>query len=378
MHEESEIEFEFFSEESVSSLNFQQKVLYSEHWEQLLEWLRTEGKEPENNVGYKESNVRPVARRIHQSFKYAWERDHLVLDLTPELADKFVNGLQEDDVTTKDGKPYEENSKRKFVNALQAYFRFTEQDWDPTTSFSDEPPSFNSDPFNRRERELLLNTSLEYRSPPTYSNLSPEERDRWKAYIAQFLGKPKAEVTRVDWKELRQSWKIPALISTALDAGWRAEMVGRLETGHLDLANDQIIVPAEVAVKNDKKWEVALSNRSAKLLEKWLDQRSNKMKYDDSDNIWLNRRGNTYDSGNLNTLLSNLIEEAGIEANGRKLTWHSIRHSTGMYVYERERDLGLVANILRHKSLESARKYAHPTPETKQEVIEGIQGGAPV
>jgi hypothetical protein len=46
-----------------------------------------------------------------------------------------------------------------------------------------------------------------------------------------------------------------------------------------------------------------------------------------------------------------------------------------MYVYDRERDLALVAEILRHKSLDAARKYAHPTPETKRDVIEGIQGG---
>lgn len=208
MSRESEIEFEFFSNESISPLNYQQKVLYSEHWTDLLRWLRSEGKDPENEIGYKESNVRPVARRIHQSFSYDWEQDFLVLELTPELATQFIEALQADEITTNGGKPYEENSKRKFVNALQAYFRYTGQDWDPDVSFSDEPPSFNSDPFNRRERELLLNTSFDYRSPPSYSNLSPEERDRWKGYLAQFLSKPKAEVTRSDWEKLERSWKI--------------------------------------------------------------------------------------------------------------------------------------------------------------------------
>jgi len=375
MGEDTEPEFEFLSEESVSSLNFQQKVLYSELWSELIEWLRTEGKKPERNVGYKESNVRPVARRIHQSFNYAWERDRLVLELTPELATRFVEDLQQDEFTRKDGKPYEENSKRKFKQALEAYFRFTDQDWEPGIAFSDETPSFNSDPFNRRERELLLNGALEYQSPPSYSNLSPEERDRTKARLAQILGKPKEDITRSDWEELRRNWKYPSLISTSLDAGWRAEMVGRLQLSHLDLANGQIIIPADVAVKNDKKWTVTLSERSIRILEKWLDQRVTNTKYDDSDNLWLNRNGNPYDSGNLNILLDNLLNKAGIEPNGRTLTWHSIRHSTGMYVYDRERDLALVAEILRHKSLDAARKYAHPTPETKRDVIEGIQGG---
>jgi integrase len=299
MGEDTEPEFEFLSEESVSSLNFQQKVLYSELWSELIEWLRTEGKKPERNVGYKESNVRPVARRIHQSFNYAWERDRLVLELTPELATRFVEDLQQDEFTRKDGKPYEENSKRKFKQALEAYFRFTDQDWEPGIAFSDETPSFNSDPFNRRERELLLNGALEYQSPPSYSNLSPEERDRTKARLAQILGKPKEDITRSDWEELRRNWKYPSLISTSLDAGWRAEMVGRLQLSHLDLANGQIIIPADVAVKNDKKWTVTPSERSIRILEKWLDQRVTNTKYDDSDNLWLNRNGNSYDSGNL-------------------------------------------------------------------------------
>jgi site-specific recombinase XerD len=69
------------------------------------------------------------------------------------------------------------------------------------------------------------------------------------------------------------------------------------------------------------------------------------------------------------------MEEAGIEANGRNLTWHSIRHSTGMYVYNQHKDLELVAEILRQKSLQAAKRYAHPTPETKRDVIESIQGG---
>ena len=220
-----------------------------------------------------------------------------------------------------------------------------------------------------------MNASFDYQSPPSYSNLSSEERDRWKADLAQLLGKPKSEVSRADWEELERSWKFPALISAELDAGWRAKMVGRLETDFVDLDNGQIVIPADVTLKNGERWTGELTQRSVKLLEKWLAERANKEKYDDSEKIWLNRKENPYNSASLNTLLRNLMEEAEIEENSRRLTWHSIRHSTGIYVYNQERDLVLVAEILRHKSLESARRYAHPTPETKTEVLKAIQGG---
>jgi len=375
MDDDSEFDFEYLSSESVSHLNYQQRLLYAELWEELIEYLRTRGKEPKKEIGYDESGVRPRVRRIHQVFEYAWDQDRQVLELTPDLADQFVEGLRTDEITRNDGDEYKGGTKRKFINALESYFRFVDTDWEPEIRFRDDSPSFDSDPFNKRERELLLNASFDYQSPPGYSNLTPEERDRWKAYLAQLLEKPKSEVSQADWEELERSWKFPAMISTALDAGWRAEMIGRLETVFIDLDNGQIVIPADVAVKNDKRWTVELTKRSVKLLEKWLAERANKEKYDDSKNIWLNRNGNPYNSGSLNPLLRNLMDEAGIEENGRRLSWHSIRHSTGMYVYDEVRDLGYVAEILRHKSLESARKYAHPTPETKTDILENIQGG---
>lgn len=375
MSTDQDVDCEFLSEESLSSLNFQQKILYADFWDEFLTFLREEGKNPDRYIGYEESNIRPMARRVHQVFVHYWKTERVILELTPDLADQFIACLDKGDITTKEGKEYSEGGKRKFKNALEAYFRFRDVEWKPEITFGDEEPAFDSDPFTRRERELLLNTALEYKSPPTYSNVSPEERDRWNAQIAQELGKPKEKVSPSDWEELKRSWKVASIISTALDAGWRAEMVGRLETVHLDRENEQIIIPAEVAVKNDRKWSVQLSTRSVKILQQWLPERSNNLKYDETTALWLNREGNRYDSKNLNDLLRNLMEEAGIDANGRKLTWHSIRHSTGMYVYDRERDLGIVAEILRHKSLEAARKYAHPTPETKKDVIESIQGG---
>lgn len=195
------------------------------------------------------------------------------------------------------------------------------------------------------------------------------------AQLAQDLGKPKREIGTQDWETLHLSWKIPSLISTTLDCGWRAEMVGRLECELANLDTGQVMIPSSLAVKNDKKWIFELSSRSTRILSKWLRQRANRPKYDENDEIWLNRRGNPYNSATLNNILQTLIEDAGIQDEGRKLTWHSIRHSTGRYVYNQEKDLGLVAEVLRHVSLDSARKYPHPTPETKEEVVESIQGG---
>lgn len=366
---------EFLSLASLSHLNYQQKILYQDRWENLIEFLRTRGKNPARNRGYSESNVPSIARRIHQVHQYACEAGPVSTQLSTEQANQFVDALNHDKVLTRNGKPYGEGSKRKFTQALKAYFSFRGIDWEPEIKFSEDRATFASDPFTLDEREQLLNASFEYRSPPSYSNVSPEERNRWNAHLAQVLGKPKQSIGPDDWETLQKSWKIPSLISTTLDCGWRAAIVGRLSTSLVNVEEGRIQIPPDVAVKNDDHWDAELSDRSTKMLRRWLLQRENKTKYDDSSLIWINRKGNPYNSRTLNNLLSNLINEAGINTKGRRLTWHSIRHSTGMYVYDQHKDLELIAEILRHITLEAARKYAHPTPESKQDVIESIQVG---
>jgi integrase len=371
----ADLELEFLGSDSLSQLNYQQAVLYQEQWENLIDYLRQQGKNPKRNRGYSESNIRPIARRIHQVHEYAWERGSASIALSSEAADEFVNDLNQDNLQKSDDNPYAEGSKRKFQQALEAYFRFRNDNWNPAIRFAEEEASFASEPFTLDERERLLNAAFEYRSPPSYSNVSPEERERWNRHLAQTIGKPKQTIGPADWDKLQNCWKIPCLISTALDCGWRAAMVGRLKTSLVNLDEGRIRIPPEVAVKNDEHWDAELSSRSSKMIRRWLKQRSNRTKYDDSDHLWLNRKGNPYNSSTLNDLLSNLIDEADIDTKGRRLTWHSIRHSTGMYVYDQHKDLGLVAEILRHSSLEAARKYAHPTPEGKKDVLEAIQGG---
>lgn len=360
------------SQESLDCLNPRQTELFLDDWQEFRDYLKTKGKDPDDHEGYAQSNLDPITRRVFQVFEHEWNGSEIVLDLSEDAADRFVEALKKDEFRKRSGEPYAEASKRKFVDALEAYFRYKGTDWEPDHSFSDNASTNESDPFTLDERKQLFNAALRHKSPPTYSNLSPEERDRWKGYIAEYMGKPKSEVSPEDWEALQKSWKVPALIATDLDAGWRSAMVGRLKVDYVNLEENLIVIPPEAAVKNDSRWEVTLTDKATKILERWLEQRSNKTKYDDSDRIWLNRKGNPYGSKNLNDLLGKLIEEAGIDQQNRKLTWHSIRHSTGRYIYDQQQDLKIVAQILRHKSLESASIYAEPTPETKKRVLEGI------
>lgn len=363
------------SDNDLHHLTPQEQILRQKHWDSFTQFLRERGKNPKKNVGYAESSINPIARRVAQAHQHTRNKQMSSIRLTVDHADLFIESLNEDSFQKQDGSNYTEGSKRKFSSALEAYFRFRNIEWEPEIVFTDNPRDNGADPFLRAEREQLFKAAIEYQSPPTYKNVAPEERDRWNAQLAQYLGRPKVEIGPDDWQELQQLWKLPSLISVALDCGCRAEMINRLEVGQINLKTRRLTTPPEKAVKNDTSWDNELTDRSVTCLKEWFKQRSNRPKYDDSNHVWLTRESNPYNSHTLNPLLRNLMDEGGIQPNDRKLSWHSIRHSTGSYLYNQHKDLAIVAEILRQNTLEAARRYAHPLPETKKEAIEALQGG---
>ena len=361
------------SDEDLDHLTHQEKKIATDHFSKFSLYLYERGKEPKKNVGYAPSSIRPIARRVIQATQHTCNEDTSAIQLTVDDADQFIRALNEDTVLTQDGTPYAEGSKRKFVSALDAYFRFQGTEWESEITFNDNSTNSGADPFTRTEGEKLFKASIEYKSPPTYKNVSPEERDRWNAELAQYLNKPKAKVGPKDWSELQQSWKFPSLVSVSRDCASRAGWIEGLETNQVELKAGKIITPPKKAIKNNSWWDNELSDRSITCLENWFEQRANRPKYDNSDHVWLNREGNPYSSHNLNRLLRNLMHEAGIKPNGRILSWHSVRHSTGSYLYNQHKDLAIVAEVLRQNSLEAAKRYAHPLPETKKEAVEALQ-----
>lgn len=77
------------------------------------------------------------------------------------------------------------------------------------TFYTDDSASQPRDHLTREKRSLIREASLEYGSIPEYNDLSPEQRDRWKAYLAQRFEKPKSEVSLKDW-DRANGWKLPS------------------------------------------------------------------------------------------------------------------------------------------------------------------------
>jgi integrase len=356
----------FITERSEAFLNQRQIEDYKSERRDCLEWLLSLGKNPARGEGYAFGTVKPRSYRMDQFYRWVWEREgSYTTNVTPKHADLWSRELAQSD--------YSSTHKTNCQKALQMLFKWRHaergiDEWDPSIKFSEESSSQPRDYLTRNEREKIRNAALEYGSVPSYSNLTPEERNHWKIYLAQRFEKPKQAVTPDDW-ERANGWKIPSLVWVSLDTGLRPVEVKRSSRDWIDTDNGVLRIPKEQSAKSHDNWIVGLRDKTARALQRWVEERELYSQYEDNDALWLTREGNPYDSPALKYLLEKLCEISGIDTETRSMSWYSIRHSVGTYM-TREEDLAAAQAQLRHKSPQTTMKYDQTPVEDRQDALD--------
>jgi hypothetical protein len=246
--------FENVPKPSLRHLNTRQAIDYNEERSDFMNWLKNVGKNPEKYEGYSDGVASNYASRSDQFLRWIWKTDGYTTTPTHEQADTYIDQLARDTITTRNNEPYSESSKRKMTNALERYFEWLADTrdcelWNPPIQFTDRnhtPP----DEFTRDERRRLREAALEYDSIPSYGSLLPSERDRWKTYLAQRLGKPKEEVVPADWDQLNTDWKVPSLVYATLDAGLRPCEIEQAKISWIRPGKQELHIPKDEAKKN--------------------------------------------------------------------------------------------------------------------------------
>jgi site-specific recombinase XerD len=362
-------DFPVITDPAKQTLNERQLVMYRERRKNFIEWLEYVGKDPDHAEGYADATVEKTAYRTDAFMRWVWsQEDGFTLEVTPDHADAFMEELLYSEKSSSHKANTQKSIKRLFK--WLAHERGGEE-WEPNQSFSSNQGANQPRDFlTLNERQQIREAALEYGSIPAYNDLSPEERDRWKGHLAMRLQKPKDEVVPTDW-EKANGWKVPSLVWTSLDAGLRPIEVGRASVHWVDVENSVLRIPAEESSKNEENWIVSLTNETATALERWLDEREQYAKYDETDTVWLTREANPYRTGSLRYLLGRLFEIAGIEAGNRQVSWYTLRHSTGTYM-TREEDLAAAQAQLRHKSAETTMKYDNAPVEDRRDALERL------
>lgn len=360
--------------------NQMQKHLFTVHIDEFEGWLRTAGKEGNGRLGKRkplaEDTCENMVYRIRAIFRRLWEEHGFVSELTHGLATEYLLSLDGDDILKSCGDPYSDSSKNKQELTIRKYFEwrtieFDADNWDSPIKFKDDSYR-NRDYFTIEERAHLRRSSMEIRNLPGYKDVTPEERDRWKSYLAMRLDMPKQDIRPSDWERYRHSWEHPSLVMTALDCGLRACEVSRAKVSWFNHDKGALLIPIEDSSKNEDYWEVSLRRQTIEAVNEWLKQRENYEKYDGQEEIWLTRHGNPYSSRALNYLLRRLMDEANIDYEKRSdLTWTAIRRSTATHITTKK-TIAEAADQLRHKSHRTTRRYVHSSVEERRNIIEDI------
>jgi integrase len=349
-------------------LNQRQLEDYRDHRVSLIKWLCHLGKDPEKAEGYAYDTARQRAYKIDRFYRWLWDHeDGYTLHATTDHEDTYTKELVYED--------HSETYKAGIQKAIMTLFKYLnfekgrDIDWDPVIKFTNGGSQTHQvrDFLTEDERRKIKQAVLEHGSIPHYNSVDPRERDRWKAYLAQRFEKPKEKVTKDDWKRAN-GWKYTSIVYASMDAGFRPKEVGRAKVSWLDLENNLFRIPKEESTKNHENWHVAMSDRTANILRKWLSERENYEKYRDSDALWLTQYSNPYDSEALNRLLQKLCEKAGIPTKNRDISWYSIRHSVGTQM-SRDQGPAAVQQQLRQRSKEMAVRYDQAPVEDRQETV---------
>lgn len=341
-------------EENADALTEKERVDYYDHRKRFLLWLLNVGKEPEQGEGYSPYTVVNTGYKTAQFDRAVWcDYDRYKFPPTSDDAARYFEDVIYRDISNR--------TKAKHKECLERYFRWLSQHfdveaWESEASFSSSGGGNNPrDYLSKEERHRVRQAALRHGDIPAYDNLDAEDRNRWESYVARVLDKPAEDISKAEWQQV-DGWKITSMVYVSLDIGLRPVEVGRAKVPWFNTDEGVVVIPKSESAKNSNNWRVPITEQTANVVDRWLQERQMYDRYAESDRMWLTNHGNPYGSKSLRGILLTLCEDAGINTTHRSISWYSIRHSVGTMMTG-ERDLAATKKVLRHEDTRTTMKY---------------------
>ncbi|OSP07332.1 hypothetical protein B9H04_08240 [Halorubrum ezzemoulense DSM 17463] len=353
-----------------------------EDWRiEFCRWAYDRGKKPDQQIGYAYNSMRDIINRVERFCEWLYigeeirnknksndfdldefiaERtgEEFTIEFTPEQLNQYWYYLKREDNLL--------GTSRRTANSASLVLKQQEIDWEIPNSDEvyEQIETEEGDPGFRdycRDYELkaIKYASLRLYTVPDRSELSEDEVDEWAARLAQRLEKPKYALSGDDWDA--NSWKIPSLVHLSTDLGLRPCEIYASRMKWLDTKREDdayLRIPKEEDSKAGKKHrECKISPTSARVINKWKDEREQLPEYEGSDAVWLTRRKNPYGAGSLRYLMIQLQKEAGIDVESRENGWYMIRRGVGTDIINKGEDITTLMQMLRINRVETAQRY---------------------
>lgn len=183
----------------------------------------------------------------------------------------------------------------------------------------------------------LLETPKISRKLPTY--LTVEEIDLMLSQID--LSLPESE-------------RNYSILETLYSCGLRVSEIVTLKISDLNLNEEYI----KVTGKGNKQRLVPIGKKAIKLIINYINNYRNKLtiQKQNSDILYLNRRGKPLSRVMIFYIIKNLAEKSGIK---KTLSPHTFRHSFATHLVEGGADLRAVQEMLGHESITTTEIYTH-------------------
>ncbi len=156
-----------------------------------------------------------------------------------------------------------------------------------------------------------------------------------------------------------------AILETLYGCGLRVSELTDLKISDLYFEEGFI----KITGKGNKQRLVPTSDYTKKFINIYKDEVRihQKINKDDSDILFLNRRGNKLTRAMIFTIIKRLAEKAGIK---KKISPHTFRHSFATHLLENGADLRAIQQMLGHESITTTEVYMHVDRKHLREVVE--------
>jgi integrase/recombinase XerD len=144
-----------------------------------------------------------------------------------------------------------------------------------------------------------------------------------------------------------------AIIETLYGSGLRVSELVNLQISNIYTAEGYMLVLG----KGSKQRLVPLSPESLKQIEIWLhDRNALNIKREDTDILFLNRRGGRLTRAMIFEIVKRLAVLAGIQ---KTVSPHTFRHSFATHLLENGANLRAIQQLLGHESITTTELYTH-------------------
>ena len=151
------------------------------------------------------------------------------------------------------------------------------------------------------------------------------------------------------------------LVTTALHTGFRRNELFSLKPSDIDFARRLVQVQAAYA-KNGTSRSVPMTKTLEPVLRRLVEQAQD----NDSDHLFLNCHGQPYRS------CRNAFEYAVKPAGITNFHFHDLRHTFASRLVMSGVDIRTVQELMGHKSISMTLRYAHLSPDHKQQAMEAM------